>query len=80
MNNRRKPMGISINLPDMNMKEDEIKLLLAIKLLEEGTVSLGKASEIAGYSEKAFVEVLVHRGVAPLKYTDLDLNKEMQNV
>jgi len=24
----------------MNMKEDEIKLLLAIKLLEEGTVSL----------------------------------------
>lgn len=80
MNNRRKPMGISINLPDMNMKEDEIKLMLAIKLLEEGTISLGKAAEIAGYSEKAFVEVLVHRGVAPLKYTDLDLNKEMQNV
>ena len=73
-------MGISINLPDMNMKEDEIKLLLAIKLLEEGTVSLGKAAEIAGYSEKAFVEVLIHRGVAPLKYTDLDLKKEMQNV
>ena len=71
-------MGISVNLPDMNIKEDEIKLLLAIKLLEEGTVSLGKAAEIAGYSEKAFVEVLVHRGVAPLKYTDLE--KEMRNV
>ena len=73
-------MGISVNLPDMNIKEDEIKLLLAIKLLEEGTVSLGKAAEIAGFSEKAFVEVLVHRGVAPLKYTDLDLDKEMRNV
>ena len=72
-------MAISANLPDMNIKEDEIKLLLAIKLLEEGTVSLGKAAEIAGYSEKAFVEVLVHRGVAPLKYTDLDLDKEMRN-
>jgi predicted HTH domain antitoxin len=73
-------MGISVNLPDMNIKEDEIKLLLAIKLLEEGTVSLGKAAEIANHSEKAFVEVLVHRGVSPIKYTDLDLDKEMRNV
>jgi predicted HTH domain antitoxin len=73
-------MGISVNLPDMNIKEDEIKLLLSIKLLEDGTVSLGKAAEIAGYTEKAFVEVLTHRGVAPLKYNDLDLDKEMQNV
>jgi predicted HTH domain antitoxin len=73
-------MGISVNLPDMNIKEDEIKLLLAIKLLEDGTVSLGKAAEIAGYTEKAFVEVLTHRGVAPLKYNDLDLDKEMRNV
>ena len=31
-------MGISVNLPDMNIKADEIKLL--IKLLEDGTVSL----------------------------------------
>ena len=73
-------MGISVNLPDMNIKEDEIKLLLAMKLLEEKTVSLGKAAEIAGYTEKAFVEVLLHRGVAPLIYTDLDLDKEMRNV
>ena len=73
-------MGISVNLPDMNIKEDEIKLLLAIKLLEEETVSLGKAAEIAGYTEKAFVEVLLHRGVAPLKYSDFGLDKEMRNV
>jgi predicted HTH domain antitoxin len=72
-------MGISVELPDMNIKEDEIKLLLAIKLLEEEAVSLGKAAEIAGYTEKAFVEVLVHRGVAPIKYTNLDLDKEMRN-
>jgi len=79
-NNRGKAMGISVKLPDMNIKEDEIKLLLAIKLLEEETVSLGKAAEIAGYTEKAFVEVLVHRGVAPLKYTNLYLDTEMRNV
>ncbi len=72
-------MSISVNLPEMNIKEDEVKLLLAIKLLEEGLVSLGKAAEIAGYSEKAFVEILIKRGVPPIKYLDLDLNKELRN-
>ena len=72
-------MGIFVNLPDLNMKEDELKLLLAVKLLEEGAVSLGKAAEIAGYSEKAFVEVLIHRGVSPIKYSELDLDREMRN-
>ncbi len=72
-------MGVSFSLSEINIKEDEVKLLLAIKLLEDGIVSLGKASEIAGYSEKAFVEVLIHRGVAPIKYLKLDLNKEFNN-
>lgn len=67
-------MGISFKLSKINIKEDEVKLLLAIKLLEDGIVSLGKASEIAGYSEKAFAEVLIHRGIAPIKYLKLDLN------
>ena len=72
-------MGISFNLPELNIKEDEVKLLLAIKLLDEGVVSLGKAAEIAGYSEKAFVEILIHRGVPPIKYSGFDLDKELQN-
>lgn len=72
-------MGISVNLPEINIKKDEIKVLLATKLLEDGIVSLGKAAEIAGYSEKAFVEVLIHRGVTPIKYSELDLGKELKN-
>jgi predicted HTH domain antitoxin len=72
-------MGMTVSLPELNIKEDELKLLLAIKLFEDGVVSLGKASEIAGYSEKAFTEVLVHKGIAPVKYEKLDLNKELRN-
>ena len=72
-------MGKSFELPELNIKEDELKLLLAIKLLEERVVSLGKAAEIAGYSEKAFVEVLSHRGVSPLKYSKIDLDKDLRN-
>jgi len=72
-------MGISVHLPEINIEEDEIKLLLAIKLLEEEKVSLGKAAEIAGYTEKTFVELLVNRGVAPIKYANLDLDLELRN-
>lgn len=72
-------MGILVNLPEINLKEDEVKLLLAIKLLEEGIISLGKASEIANYSERAFAEILIHRGVPPIKYLKVDLNKELTN-
>lgn len=72
-------MGISIKLPELNIKEDEVKLLLAIKLLEDGIVSLGKAAEIAGYSEKAFVEILIRRGIPPMKYSELNLDKELKN-
>lgn len=72
-------MGISLDLPEINIKEEELKLLLAMKLFEEGAVSLGKAAETAGYSEKAFAEVLIRRGVPPIKYSKLDLDKEVRN-
>jgi predicted HTH domain antitoxin len=72
-------MGTVVHLPEINMKEDEVKLFLAIKLLEENLVSLGKAAEIAGYSEKAFAEILLHKGVPPIKFSNLNLEIENQN-
>lgn len=72
-------MNVSFSLPGINIKEEEIKLLLAIKLFEDEIVSLGKASEIAGYSERAFAELLLHKAVAPIKYPQLDLIKELEN-
>jgi len=68
-----------VHLPELNIRDDEIRLLLAIKLLEDGLVSLGKAAEVAGFSEKAFAEILLQRGMPPVKYTDLDLGKELEN-
>lgn len=72
-------MDMTVTFPELNIKEDELKLLLAIKLFEEGVVSLGKASEIAGYSEKEFAELLVRKGIAPVRYSTHDLNKELRN-
>ncbi|MGA7875869.1 MAG: UPF0175 family protein [Desulfoferrobacter sp.] len=68
-----------VHLPELNLREDEIRLLLAIKLLEDGLLSLGKAAEVAGFSERAFVEVLLQRGIPPIRYTDVDMLKELEN-
>ncbi|MGA1868226.1 MAG: UPF0175 family protein [bacterium] len=55
---------MTIGPPQINIKEDEVKIVLVIKLLEEEIVSLGKAAKITGYSEKAFAEILIHKGVS----------------
>jgi len=70
---------MKIEMPDINIKEDDVKLLLAVKLFEEGIVSLGKAASVAGYSERTFSEILIHKGIAPVKYENLDLKEEKKN-
>lgn len=72
-------MGIKLEIPEVNLKAEDIRILLAIKLFEDGIVSLGKASEIAGYSERTFAELLLHRGIPPIKYEDINIKEESVN-
>jgi predicted HTH domain antitoxin len=72
-------MQVVLNLPEINVKVEELKVLLAIKLLEGGIISLGKASEIVGYSERTFSEILLKKGISPIKYESLDLREELDN-
>ena len=72
-------MSKVLEFPDINIYNEELRLLLAIKLFEEKKVSLGKDSEIAGYTERAFSEILLKRGVSPINYEDVDLKREMGN-
>lgn len=72
-------MGISLTMQELNIKEDEFKILLASKLLEDGLASLGKAAEIAGYPEKVFAEILLHKKTFPIRYQDLNLSEELSN-
>ena len=68
-----------LEIPQVNLDDEELKLALAIKLLEEGKISLGKAAEITGFSERSFVELLFKKGVSPVVFEDIDLDKESQN-
>lgn len=72
-------MSIKLEIPEVNLEVEDLRILLAIKLFEDGIVSLGKASEIAGYSERTFAEVLLHRGVSPIRYDDINIKEETAN-
>lgn len=47
----------TLQIPD-NLDEREAKTLLAAKLYEKGSLSLGQAVELAGYSKRTFMELL----------------------
>lgn len=62
-------------------KEGLMKLLLlyaAMKLFEEGKLSLGKAARLAGYNHIAFLDILSQHPVSVLNYTEEALNEEIQ--
>lgn len=54
---------LTVVLPD-HVSKDEALLYLAMKLYEARKLSLGKAAELAGYSVRAFVEILNKHGVS----------------
>ncbi len=72
-------MGQVIELPSLNIPEQEIKVILAGSLFQQGLVSLGKAAEISGYSERAFSELLIKKGISPIQYDDQHLEEDIRN-
>lgn len=66
---------LTLDLPPQITK-DEAQTLLAVKLYETERLSLGKAAELAGYSVRAFLEVLDHHKIPVIRYSPEDLRKE----
>lgn len=77
--NGEKIMTKTLEIPYVNLEEEELKLALAIQLLKEGKVSLGKAAEIVGLSERSFAEFLLKKGISPIDFENIDLEKESQD-
>ena len=49
--------ALEIDLPS-SLTTEEAKMLLAVKLYEVGKISLGQAAKMAGFSKRAFLEIL----------------------
>jgi predicted HTH domain antitoxin len=78
---------ISMDLPEsafsaLRMKPEdfahEMRLAAAVKWYEMGTISQGKAAEIAGVSRREFLDALGRFGVSPFQLTPQELAEEVR--
>ena len=67
---------LTLELPS-NMTKDEAQMLLAVKLYETERVSLGQAAKLAGYSKRAFIEILGRHRVPIFNYSPDELREEL---
>jgi len=56
----------------------KLKIALAILLFQERTISLGKATELAGMSRVRFVEVLKEHAIPAFEYGEKDFERDQQ--
>jgi len=69
-----------LDLPDsVEINEQEVKTLLAAKLFEKGTLSLGQAADLAGYSKRTFMELLGNYDVSIFNLDEAELEKDILN-
>lgn len=69
---------LTLQVPD-NLDEREAKTLLAAKLYEKGSLSLGQAAELAGLSKRAFMELLGNYEVSVFNYSEMELENDILN-
>lgn len=71
---------ITIKIPNtVDFDDKEVVLVVASKFYEKGKLSLGQASEIAGLSKRAFMEILKTYGVSIINHPSSDLNRDVEN-
>lgn len=71
---------LTLNIPDsFDLNENEITLILATKLYEQGKLSLGQAAEMAGYTKRTFAELLGKYNVSIFNYPASDLSRDVKN-
>jgi predicted HTH domain antitoxin len=70
------PLFVAVPL-DEELLRLGVHVALAIKLFQDGTMSLGKAAKLAGLSYETFVEQLASIGLPAVDYAPEDLDAEV---
>jgi len=71
---------IHLSIPDSVDKNDnELVMIIASKLYEDGTLSSGQAADLAGLSKKTFIELLGKYGVSVFSNSIEDLESDIAN-
>lgn len=67
---------LMVELP-LNVSREEAQLAMAVRLFEKGKISLGQAANMAGFSKRAFIDILGREGIPVVNYPAEDLQKEL---
>lgn len=59
---------------------DQVRVALAIQLLQEGVISIGRAAEIAQESQRGFEKLLAEMGIPTVRYDMSDYERELEAV
>lgn len=70
------PLFIAVPL-DEHLLESGVAIALACRLFAEGTLSLGKATRLAGLSPQSFIERLGAMGIPTVNYEPAELDGEL---
>ncbi|HMP81089.1 MAG TPA: UPF0175 family protein [Verrucomicrobiota bacterium] len=70
-------MSVTLELP-FQVTDEEVRLALAVRLFEKGRVTLGQAAKLAGFTKRAFIDVLGREGVPVSNYPAEELEKEVR--
>ena len=71
---------LQLRLPDfVGIDAQELTLILASRLYEQGKLSIGQAAEVAGMPKRTFMEILGRANVSAFNYDAEELEQDMHN-
>lgn len=71
---------LTLNVPDnLDLDNQQLAMLVASNLYEQGKLSLGQAADVAGLSKRAFAELLGSYGVSLFNFPTSDLSSDVAN-
>jgi predicted HTH domain antitoxin len=71
---------LKLNIPDsLEIDDNEISMLVATRLYEQGKLSLGQAADIVGLAKRTFAELLGKYNVSIFNYPASDIHNDVRN-
>lgn len=71
---------LTLTIPDnLDLSDNDVTMLVASKLYEQGKLSLGQAAEMVGLTKRTFAELLGKYNVSIFNYPVSDLARDVQN-
>ena len=69
-----------MNMPDSDgLNSFDVSVYLATKMYEDGILTAGQASEVAGLTKRAFIEIMGKYGVSVFSSNMEDLENDITN-